>query len=287
MSDPLQDAPRVSVGFPVRNGGKFLAAAIGSLLQQSEQNFEIIVSDNGSDDGSGDYLQALAARDSRIKYFKQNPAIRAYDNFYFVLSQAQGQYFMWAAHDDTRDLDYMEKLAGALDRDPKAVLAFGDLNVVTPEIAEGTIQQYSFATTGLGQWARMSKMSRLQCFNIYGLWRTEAIRLVPYAYCAWWPDLPMMLAAAFLGEFKYVPGTRFNYFEVSKNGLDRVKYQDFSARFNLLFGVFGLIAATFRACSKVGGLFVGAFCAALVALKQAINFPGFLYRRVRRLFIGA
>lgn len=277
-----QARPKVSVGFPIRNGGELLEGALRSVLQQTERDIEVIVSDNGSTDGSSELLKKIAAEDSRIHYTCQDPPIRAYDNFHYVLCQARGRYFMWAAHDDTRDLDFVARLLAALERDPAAVLAFGDLNIVTPVDSVGKHMSFPFETVGMGRLARLAKLSRLQCYYIYGLWRTAAIQRVPYAYCAWWPDLPMMLSAAVLGTFIHVPGTRFHYLEFPKSNLHRVKNQDFSARFNLPFGVAGLVRATYRACAGVGSPLIGLYCVALVVLKQAINFPGYLFRRLRR-----
>ena len=271
--------PRVSIGLPVRNGGALLKAAIRSLLDQSERNIEIIVSDNGSEDGSGEYLQSLARQDSRIHYFRQDPPLRAYDNFQFVLSHASAAYFMWAAHDDLRDLDFVAKLADELDRDSKAILAFGDLYTVTPNDNKPRRQAYPFATSSLGRLARIRKVSRLQCFYIYGLWRTNVVRGIPYAYCPWWPDLPMMLAASLMGHFSHVSGSGFYYYEAPKTGLDRAKYQDFQSTFNLAAAVLLLIRATYISCGQVGGRLVGIYAASLVAWKQIQGFPGFLWRR--------
>ncbi len=268
---------------PVRNGGKLLPAALRSVLDQTEQDFELIVSDNGSDDGSSEILRRLAADDPRVSYFRQDPVIRAYDNFRFVLERARGEFFMWAAHDDTRDLDFVERLMSVLNKNKDAVLAFGDLNLITPTDPLGTPHPFPFETKGMGTAARLRKISRMQCFYYYGLWRTAAIKRLPYAYCAWWPDLPMMLSAAQLGSFLHVPGTRFNYWEVPKSNISRVVSQDFVARFNLPMSVACLIAATYRACSEVGGLWIGIYAASLVVVKQATNLPGYLLRRLKDL----
>jgi glycosyltransferase involved in cell wall biosynthesis len=273
-------SPKVSIGMPIRNGGYLLPKALRSVFEQTEQNIEIIVSDNGSDDGSSEVLQAAAAADARVRYMRQDPPISAYDNFHFVLRQARGDYFMWAAHDDTRDADFVARLAAALERDSGAVMAFGDLQIVTPGDSVGAIVPFPFQTVGMGRLARLAKLSRLQCYYIYGLWRTAAIRRVPYAYCDWWADLPLMLAAAMLGTFVHVPGTRFHYLEVPKTNLGRVQVQDYSERFNLVGSVAGLVAATYRACAPVGGRLAGAYAAALVILKQAVNLPGYVSRRV-------
>jgi len=281
MNREALQLPKVSIGMPVRNGGGRLPAALRSILNQTEQDFELIISDNGSDDGSSELLRRLADDDSRVRYFRQDPAIRAYDNFHFVLSQARGRYFMWAAHDDTRDLDFVERLTAALNENKDAILAFGDMNIVSPTDPAGTPYPFPFETKGMRTVARLWKLSRMQCFYLYGLWRTAAIRRVPYAYCAWWPDLPMMLSAAQLGTFIHVPGTCFHYWEVPKSNISRVVYQDFASRFNLSMGVAGLIRATYRACSDVGGIWIGLYAASLVILKQAVNLPSYLLRRLQ------
>lgn len=281
MNREVAHIPKVSIGMPVRNGGGLLRAALRSALDQTEQDFELIISDNGSDDGSSDLLLQLATNDPRVRYFRQDQVIRAYDNFRFVLEKARGEFFMWVAHDDTRDLNFIERLMAALNENRDAVLAFGDLYVVSPIDPAGTPYPFPFETKGMGTAARLRKLSRMQCFYYYGLWRTAAIKRVPYAYCAWWPDLPMMLSAAQLGTFIHVPGTRFHYWEVPKSNISRVVNQDFASRFNLPMGVAGLIRATYRACSDVGGIRLGLYAASLVVIKQLVNLPGYVVRQLR------
>jgi len=278
--ESARQVPRVSIGMPVYNGAAFVREALRTLLGQTEADFELIVSDNGSSDGSTEILLAAAAGDTRVRYFRHEKSLRAYDNFHYVLSHARGEYFMWAACDDNWDADFIEKLAQALDLKPEAVMAFGDVNTVTPTDKVGGIVPFDFETYGMTTMARLRKLAPLQCYYFYGLWRTQAIKRAPYSYCAWWPDLPLMLAASMLGPFIHVPGVRFYYYEVPKSNLRRVKEQDYVDRFNLLLGVGGLIAAVYRACAAVGGPFMGLFAAALVVLKQIRTVPGYLYRRL-------
>jgi len=272
--------PRVSIGMPVYNGAAFVRTALRTLLSQTEADFELIVSDNGSSDGSTEILLAAAASDPRVRYFRHEKSLRAYDNFHYVLAQARGEFFMWAACDDNWDPDFIEKLAKALQSQPEAIMAFGDVNTVTPTAKVGAVVPFDFQTAGLETMARLRKLAPLQCYYFYGLWRTDAIKRAPYSYCAWWPDLPLMLAASMLGPFIHVPGVRFYYYEVPKSNLRRVKEQDYVDRFNLLLGVGGLIAAVYRACAAVGGPLMGVFAAALVVWKQIRTVPGYLRRRL-------
>jgi len=265
---------------PVYNGAAFVSTALKTLLNQTETDFELIFSDNGSSDGSTEILLAVAASDSRVRYFRQEKSLRAYDNFHYVLSKARGEFFMWAACDDNWDANFIEKLAQALEACPAAVMAFGDVNTVTPADKVGALVTFDFQTLGLKPAARLRKLAFLQCYYFYGLWRTSAIKSAPYSYCAWWPDLPLMLGASMLGAFVYVPGVRFHYYEVPKSNLTRVKEQDYVDRFNLMMGIGGLIAAVYRACAAVGGPSMGIYAAMLVTWKQVKIVPRYLYRRL-------
>lgn len=61
MTDVGGKMPMVSICFPVRNGGQHLVAVLRSVSEQTEQDFEIIVSNNNSDDGSSEFLRSAAA----------------------------------------------------------------------------------------------------------------------------------------------------------------------------------------------------------------------------------
>src|SRR5262249_25607593 len=57
----------VSVLIPVYNGATYLEAAIESIRRQTHRDFEFIIVDDGSTDGSGELLQRIAPQDSRIR----------------------------------------------------------------------------------------------------------------------------------------------------------------------------------------------------------------------------
>ena len=92
--------PKVSIGMPVYNGDKFIFEALDSLLAQTFADFELIVSDNASTDRTEAICREYAARDTRIRYIRQSENRGATANFQFVLDEAVGEYFMWAAADD-------------------------------------------------------------------------------------------------------------------------------------------------------------------------------------------
>jgi glycosyltransferase involved in cell wall biosynthesis len=63
----LRETPAVTVLMPVHNAVEFVAAAVASILAQTYTNFELLILNDGSDDGSGAVLRALAATDARIR----------------------------------------------------------------------------------------------------------------------------------------------------------------------------------------------------------------------------
>ena len=114
--------PIVSVGMPVKNGGKNFKNALISITSQTEKNIEIIISNNKSTDNTFKNIMGLINGDERIKFFNQSAQLTAQDNFKFVLSKARGKYFLWAAHDDTRDNNFIKVLSEGLKKNPNAIL---------------------------------------------------------------------------------------------------------------------------------------------------------------------
>lgn len=115
--------PRISVGVPVYNGGALLADALTCLARQDFPDFEIIVSDNASTDGSGDLAESFADRDPRFRVIRQAHNIGPLPNFLTVAEAARAPHFLWRAHDDLSSLDYLSRLHAVLDRYPQANIA--------------------------------------------------------------------------------------------------------------------------------------------------------------------
>ena len=272
----------VSIGMPIRNGGKYLELALKSILAQDYSNLEIIVSDNDSSDDTADIVKNYARQDSRITYYKHQNMVPAFDNFTSVLGRAQGQYFMWAAHDDIRSPDYISSLMTAHEKDSGLALAFGDLYVSGTPGDKGQVNKYIFDNNNHKPLTRMWKTANMQCFHIYGLWRTSLLEKIKIHHCTWWPDMPILLAAASVGGFKYVPGPWFSYYEVQKDHQERAEYQDARKNFNRVSGVLELIASSFLTVSSVSGILMGVIGAAFVASKQIQMTIGYIVRRITR-----
>lgn len=204
-SNPFQ----VSIGVPVYNGANGLAEALDSLINQTFRDVEIIISDNASADTTPEICRQYAERDPRIIYYRQSTTISTIDNFLFVLGKARAPCFMWAAHDDVRSLDFIEKLHAALAANRSAVLAFGDISEVR---RDGVVPaQLTFPQPGASCWRRLSAVAFSKLHYVYGLWKSDALRRVTWPHNDWWPDLPLMLSASMLGDFVRVSGAELRY----------------------------------------------------------------------------
>jgi glycosyltransferase involved in cell wall biosynthesis len=116
--------PRVSIGLPVYNGERFLEKALDSLLFQSYTDFELIISDNASTDGTADICHLYAKRDRRVRYRRNPENIGAGRNFNRVFELSNGEYFKWATADDLCQPDHLARCLDVLDDDQTVVLAY-------------------------------------------------------------------------------------------------------------------------------------------------------------------
>jgi glycosyltransferase involved in cell wall biosynthesis len=115
--------PRLSIGLAVYNGENFLAESVEALLGQTYEDFELIISDNASTDGTQDICQQYAKQDERIRYFRQPVNIGSAPNHNFTIHQARGELFKTASHDDLYGRDLLKLCVEALDERPEVVLA--------------------------------------------------------------------------------------------------------------------------------------------------------------------
>ncbi len=117
-------APCVSIGLPVYNGQKHISGAIESVLKQTFEDFELVISDNASTDDTEAVCRAFAARDSRIKYYRQEHNLGAVRNFNKVFELSRGEYFKWLGFDDWLEPEFLESCVSKLDTDSSLVLSY-------------------------------------------------------------------------------------------------------------------------------------------------------------------
>lgn len=116
------DPPLVSLGLPVYNGERYLEETLASILGQTMGRFELIISDNGSTDGTERICRAHAERDRRIRYLRAERNRGASWNFNRVARLATAPYFKWASADDLLAPTYLEACVNTLEAAPASVV---------------------------------------------------------------------------------------------------------------------------------------------------------------------
>jgi len=92
--------PLVSVLIPVFNGEPFLAECLESVLAQDFSDCEILISDDGSTDGSAAVIERFAARDSRIRWWRNPRNLGIGGNFNACIKAARGEFLKFVLQDD-------------------------------------------------------------------------------------------------------------------------------------------------------------------------------------------
>lgn len=122
---------RVAIGVPVYNGAQFLAESLDSLLGQTYENIDFVISDNGSTDGTEEICRAFAARDSRVRYLRSDVNRGASWNYENVVNQTSAPFFKWATHDDLIAPTYIERCVDVFASAPATVaLVYGRTKVI-------------------------------------------------------------------------------------------------------------------------------------------------------------
>ena len=125
----MKNKPIVTVGIPVYNGEKIIGERIKQVLNQTFQNFIIVISDNNSNDNTSQICKEAADKDERIIYFKQENNMGPNWNTNFVLDKADTKYFVWAFADDIWENNFLEENIDVLDNNFKIVGSVGEVKL--------------------------------------------------------------------------------------------------------------------------------------------------------------
>jgi glycosyltransferase involved in cell wall biosynthesis len=202
----MTTTPRLTIGLPVYNGEKYVAESIEALLGQSFTDFELIISDNASTDGTGDISRRYEKQDSRVRYFRQAQNIGLAPNHNFVVEQARGELFKWTAGDDLYARDLVERCIDALDKYPDVVLAHSWSAKVDPSGAVTKAFEYPLNTSS----PRAPERFRSLLFvsggdDDYGVMRTAVLRKTAMKESYHHADRTIIAELALYGRFYQVP----------------------------------------------------------------------------------
>lgn len=159
--------PLVSVVIPVYNCAEYIDATVQSILAQTFRDFELVVSDNASTDGTWEALQSYSS-DPRVRLTRLPSTIPAPDNFNHVTGLAIGEFVKVVCADDVLYPDNLEVLVKELLAHPSALLAVSSRDVID---ASGEIVLRNRGLAGLsGEVSGVDAIrhSVLAGTNIYG-----------------------------------------------------------------------------------------------------------------------
>jgi glycosyltransferase involved in cell wall biosynthesis len=204
-------APRLTVGMPVYNADRTLATALEALLGQTFGDFELVVSDNASTDGTPDLLARYAALDPRLRVVRQPQNRGANPNYSEVARRARGEYFKWASSNDWCAPTFLQRCIDILDARSDIVLAFPRTKLFTARLEDAEEYPYDFGLESDSPAERFVQLaSELRLNNVMnGVIRVAALRrtrLVPH-HCG--SDIVLMAHLALLGKFAQVPEPLF------------------------------------------------------------------------------
>lgn len=120
----------VSICLPTYNGADFLPQAIESALGQTYQNFELVISDDGSSDATFEIIERYAKNDPRIRYSKNEQRLGLFQNYNICLQQANGEYIKPHAQDDLWEPTLIERQVEILKENQRVALVSSRRKVI-------------------------------------------------------------------------------------------------------------------------------------------------------------
>jgi len=203
--------PRVSVGLPVFNGERFIAEALSALLNQTFEDLELIISDNGSTDDTAAICREYVERDKRVSYYRNHQNRGISWNYRRVFELSSGTYFKWATYDDVCAPEFIARCVDALDREPRVVLAHARATIINEfsekqmECDGGLHLQSPRASERLTQFFRNLRLSNA----LYGVIRSSVLRDTPLIGEYPGADIPLLSELCLRGLFYEIPERLF------------------------------------------------------------------------------
>jgi len=206
-TDSRRTLPKLSIGLPVYNGEQYLHESVESILAQDFDDFELLISDNASTDGTWRICQEYEKKDPRIRLYRHATNAGALSNFAYVFENTFSPYFMWHAHDDLRSPTTLSSCIAFLDGHPDFVLC-STRNTIINHRAE-----FLHPCQGNWQWddddpvARLRKAAACPTYAhaIYGVFRRGCLqKLLPLPYVEHSADGILMLIVALAGKCGHV-----------------------------------------------------------------------------------
>jgi glycosyltransferase involved in cell wall biosynthesis len=199
VAELSREEPLASIVIPVFNGMPYLREALSSALEQDYVNLEVVVIENGSDDGTRQWLEAQV--DGRLRVVYRENTQPADANWTEAILESRGDYVKLMCADDLIEPSTVSAQVRALRHEPRAVLTASRRRIID---AEGRVLKKSHGLDGLHGFVPGDQAVRacmLAGTNLLGepaavLFRGDQIRNA----MPWRPDLPYVIDLATYAE---------------------------------------------------------------------------------------
>lgn len=178
--------PRVSVVIPAYNNERFLAATLDSVLSQTFEDFEVIVSDHSSVDGTEAIARSYAERDDRVRVMTTPAGGGAVRNWNAVSHAASGEYLKLVCGDDLIHPSMLELQVAALDAAPSASLVAARRSLIDAGGEEIIGERGLPRMSGLVDGVAAIRATVLAGANIFGEPACVMMRRDILAESGWW-----------------------------------------------------------------------------------------------------
>ncbi len=209
---------QVSIGLPVFNGERYLKQALDSILSQTFQDFELVISDNGSSDSTELICREYASADRRIRYQQQTYTHAVTWNFRQVALLASGEYFLWVAADDTLVPTYVERCLEVLHQHPEVVLCYSKAIVMDEEGNCLRREEQQLDAHSEKPHERFRELIRMDhnCGALFGLIRADILSKTPIHSDFADSDRCVLAELALYGQYYRIPEYLFCHREHSQ-----------------------------------------------------------------------
>jgi len=201
--------PSITIMLPAFNADEYIAEAIQSLLDQTFPDFEMIISDNASEDGTESICREFAAKDKRIRYVRNSVNIGANNNFSSILDLSRGKYLLRAADHDLWRQDILEEYLKAFENDPETILVYSPATVID-SAGKVLLMNKPDAPKNVGKFSTFFNVftGTISSTAINGLFRKDRL-LKTSNHTSLGPDTLMLAELSLYGNFYQLPETYY------------------------------------------------------------------------------
>lgn len=125
--------PKVSVVLPTYNGQEYIKEAIESIINQTFEDWELIIVNDCSTDETGKVIEEYGKKDSRIRIINNSVNKKLPASLNVGFSQATGEYLTWTSDDNMYLPNALKVMIEYLDRNPQQVMVRARYNVINED----------------------------------------------------------------------------------------------------------------------------------------------------------